>query len=425
MAPPVDSTTALNAPPASSAPPTSSAPPAPTAMQALHPSLALPSRPRALPKFTKVRGAPRPDPYQPERPLPARFVKKAAPKDVAVAVEWSNHSALLGFGTQYRPPDPQPSMQKPSYLGDDGLWAWNEVTRQPELLDRNSPYIAFVKIPSEDEVTTSLRYRRATRQDVAWDPEPEMEGMEGKKRKRGMGAVNGMFRVKDEVYEEMEIQHRAVREGVDRATRLLRRSAHSHMGSLSSTSIIRTIINDLREPYREMLDSTQSLHVLRYGCLGTYQDFDVCWTAHQRSCWILEAYIDFIGTLLPAGFSPALARLAASTPNASRRGVILAGQDVKPYIKFFRRTGIPVWVYVSLDEWDVPRSLFQPADPSRCSISECKELRTCSCAHYRASTNHYHRVLEAKGSTNTLVPASFTIVVRPRAHCARLSAAPR
>ncbi|KZV61415.1 hypothetical protein PENSPDRAFT_693427 [Peniophora sp. CONT] len=309
--------------------------------------------------------------------------KKPVPSGVTVAVKWADGTAAVAFNTTYRPPDVQSGLERDGRLGRDGLWACHEYTRHPQPFNPSAPYMPWVKIPSPQEAKTDLLYRRASRQDVAMEAEPieeEKKGMEGQKgvlaRKvaGAQGARHGMYRLKDDLYVVLLARQKALRADCDRATRLLGRAASTKMGKLDSKSAVRSIINDLREPWREYLDSARSCELLRWGRFGTYDDFDICWTAHQRALWIMQAYFDFVGAFLPVGFAPLLASEAAVTPSASRRGVILAGKDLSTYFKFFNRLRIPIWAWIKLDEFDVPGDKFGPADPSRCDLAECDQL---------------------------------------------------
>ncbi|KZV59796.1 hypothetical protein PENSPDRAFT_694833 [Peniophora sp. CONT] len=327
------------------------------------------------------------------RQLPSFKKKRAAPPGLTAAVKWSNGTGLLGFGTNYCPPDPQPGIEKVVVFGRDGLFGWHEYTRHPQPIDYKALYTAWIALPTPDELKTSLRYRRATRQDVAPLPEPLEKEVQGEKTKadgkekengrrkrkeekrRGMGSIHGQYRTTDDLHKELESRCHALLAECDHATRLLRHAASTKMGSLNSKSAVRSVINDMREPWRERLDMTLSCSLLRWGCITSFEDFDLCWTAHQRASLVVSAYVDFIGALLPDGFSPSLARRTALVSNSSRRGVVLSGKDIKTYIGFLQRLGMPVWVYVELDEFDIPEDKFRPADPPRCDVFDDGELK--------------------------------------------------
>lgn len=277
----------------------------------------------------------------------------------------------MGFHTTYRPPDSRAGVEDDVFYGRDGLHGWHETTRQPQPLDHRAPYSAWIYIPTKEEQQGHLRYRRATTQDVALYPEDVPEGFKGK---RGMGSLKGMYRVKDEVFAELESASKALLKDVRRASRLLRRAAGMKMGDLNSKSVVRTVVNDLIFPWREVLDVTLSCALLRWGCLGSYQEFDICWTAHQRACWYCLAYVHFVGDMLPRGFAPGLEQRAALIPKTSQRGSILAGSDIDTYFKFLWRLGVPFWVCVEIKEFDVPKDLFGPADASRCDVIDFSPL---------------------------------------------------
>ncbi|KZV60820.1 hypothetical protein PENSPDRAFT_671414 [Peniophora sp. CONT] len=336
---------------------------------------------RQLPKFKKTPALPAHAPATSQAaPQPTAssscslqhsMPKKAAPPDLTVAVEWEQGTGLLGFCTTYRPPDSRPGIEKNVSFGRDGLWAWHEYTRQPQLLDHTAAFTPWIKIPTADEARNSLSYGRAAMRDVSADPEPIQEGQDaavdlksikgGEKFKRGMGSVNGMYRTTDALHLELETRYKALQNECHRATFLFRRAASTKMGCLDSGSVVRRIISDLREPTRELLDLAH-----------TY--FDICWTAHQRASAVVQAYIDFIGSLLPEGSAPSLAHQTALTPKTSRRGVVLADKDIDTYLMFFKRHEIPVWAYVALDQFDIPKDALGPADASRCDVSDCNYL---------------------------------------------------
>lgn len=214
-----------------------------------------------------------------------------------------------------------------------------------------------------------MLYRRARREDTAVDPEPVVPGMKG--QTRGMGRRNNMYRLTDELYDTFKARHMDLRAECERATRLLGRAASTKMGRLDGKSAVRLIINHLQPPSKEYVESARSCELMRYGAIGSFEEFDVCWSAHQRALWLMSAYMDFVGDLLPEGFAPSVTKRAALTPKSLRRGIILAGKDLKLFFRFFRRLGIPLWAWVQLSEFDVPAHKFGPADPPRAIVEDC------------------------------------------------------
>ncbi|VDB96475.1 unnamed protein product [Peniophora sp. CBMAI 1063] len=326
---------------------------------------------RRLPKFKKiVNRDPGQTPSTPQPPRPA--VRKKLPSDVDVVVRWSNNTGLLGVGTTYRPPDVRQGVARDSGFGLDGLWRWHELLRQPGLLDGTSPYIAWIKIPTIDEKENNLMYRRAQRRDCALHPEVFVEG----RKRRGMGVVHGMYRVTDELYADMQELCKDLRRKCDAATRLLRRAINARLKDVKSTSVIHRIVDNVRDPVREYLDVVHACELLRYGCLSTFEDFDICFTAFQRASVIMQAYVDFVLAIIPMDMTNGLATLPSKTSSAFRRGVILSGRDIEAYVGFFKRLCIPVWIYADLNEVDIPLDKFGPADLPRCDVALCQHLNS-------------------------------------------------
>ncbi|VDC03030.1 unnamed protein product [Peniophora sp. CBMAI 1063] len=325
---------------------------------------------RTLPKFKKIThlADEEASSMQPSRSPP----RKELPPDVDVVVRWANGAGLLGVGTSYRPPDLQQGIARDSGFGLDGLWRWHEPLRQPGLLDTTSPYTAWIKIPTSNERDNGLMYRRAGRWDCAIQPEPFTEG----RKKRGMGTANGMYRATDELYADMQTLHKELQQKCNTATHLLRRAINTRLKDVKSTSVIRRVADDVREPVREYLDVVHACELLRFGCLSTFEDFDICFTAFQRASVLLQGYIDFVLDIIPVDMATGHMDLSSKTPSVFRRGVILSGLDIKTYIGFFKRLSIPVWVYADLDEIDIPLDKFGPADSPRCDVALCKQLNS-------------------------------------------------
>lgn len=291
------------------------------------------------------------------------------PPDVDVVVEWPDGMGLLGVGTTYRPPAPQEGLDYASGIGSDGLWRWAEFLRNPQLLDHTAPYMAWAHIPTPEQLASSILYRRAKRADCAAGPELPVKG----RKKRGMGTMNGMYRLRDELYEDLKRRQDALRRQCELATRLIKRATRKF--DVHSKSVIRTVLADVREPVREYLDSARALWTLRHGGLAVFQEYDLCFTALQRTLGVMLAYFDFACAILPPRIAPGLADLAKLTPGEHRRGVVLAGKDIRPYISFFRRLDIPVWVYISIAQIEgIPRDKLGPADLPRCDVSVCDQI---------------------------------------------------
>lgn len=203
-----------------------------------------------------------------------------------------------------------------------------------------------------------------------------------------MGTANGMYRLTDELYDELTKLREALRRRCDLATRLLKRAAKTCMRHVRKTSILRTVLADVKAPVREYLDITHALEVLRYGGLAVFQEFDVCWTAFQRAYGVMAAYFDFVCAIIPSSIAPELRGLARLIPGAFRRGIVLSGSDIKTYIGFFRRLDIPVWVYIALASVEaIPRDMIGPADDPRCDVSVCEHLSTSLVSSSDVCTN--------------------------------------
>ncbi|VDC05386.1 unnamed protein product, partial [Peniophora sp. CBMAI 1063] len=288
---------------------------------------------------------------------------------------------LLGVGTTYRPPAPEQGVNYAEGFGADGLWGWHEYTRHPELLDHTAPFMAWAHLPTREQKDHSILYRRASRQDCAPFPDEAVEGnekFEGRKkltkRKLGMGTTNGMYRLTDNLYEDLKRRYTTLREHCDLATRLLTLASKECMDGVSPNSIIRVILANVREPVREYLDIAHACERLRYGRIAAFQEFDVCFTAYQRAHNVMLAYFDFACSILPPSVAPGLAELPKLTSSEHRRGVVLAGEDIKTYIRFFKAHHIPIWVYAAMDTILIPAGKLAAPDPPRCDVSRCAIL---------------------------------------------------
>ncbi|VDC00582.1 unnamed protein product [Peniophora sp. CBMAI 1063] len=326
--------------------------------------LPLAGKKRPLPKFKKKKQ---------EKPT---IVTRTAPEDVDVAVEWPGGMVLLGVGTSYRPPAPEKGLTYAEGFGGDGLWRWHEFTRHPELLDHTAPFMAWAHIPTQDQRDQSILYRRASRQDCARLPDEAAEGkemFEGRKKlgKKGMGTVNGMYRLTDELYKDMKARHTTLRQHCDFATRLLKRASKECMDGVSPHSVIRVILANVREPVREYLDVVHACEHLRYGRISAFQEFDVCFSAFQRAHNVMLAYFDFACSILPPSIAPGLAELPKLTSSEHRRGVVLAGEDIKTYIRFFKAHRIPVWVVIRV----ILANVREPVREYLDVVHACERLR--------------------------------------------------
>ncbi|VDC01388.1 unnamed protein product [Peniophora sp. CBMAI 1063] len=319
---------------------------------------------RPLPKFKKT-GQPKPIPS-------IRLI----PDDVEVAVQWPDGRLLLGVGTTYRPPPPEECLSHATGFGGDGLWRWHEYTRQPQLLDHTAPFMAWAHLPTLEQKAESILYRRASRHDCALCPDAAVEQRKklGGKKKFGMGTRNGMYRLTDQLYDELKSRHTALRGQCELVTDLLKRASKECMQGLNPESVIRVILANVREPVREYFDIIHACERLRYGCISAFPEFDVCFTAYQRAHNIMLAYFDFACSILPPHLAPGLAELPKLTQSDCRRGVVLAGEDIKTYIRFFKAHKIPVWVYAAMNTLAIPKGRLGPPDSPRCDVSTCDVL---------------------------------------------------
>ncbi|VDB94085.1 unnamed protein product [Peniophora sp. CBMAI 1063] len=147
---------------------------------------------------------------QKEKARKPTIVTRAAPEDVNIAVEWPGGMVLLGVGTSYHPPAPEEGYTYAEGFGGNGLWRWHEFTRHPELLDHTSPFMAWAHLLTQDQRDHLILYLHASRQDCMRLPDEAAEGkerFEGREKlgkKKGMGTVNGMYRLTDELYKDMK-----------------------------------------------------------------------------------------------------------------------------------------------------------------------------------------------------------------------------
>ncbi|KZV59165.1 hypothetical protein PENSPDRAFT_724967 [Peniophora sp. CONT] len=364
-------------------------------------------RPVFAPPAASSSGSARPPrPFPPSasssRPPPpsasSASAKKQLPAGYRFAVEWPNQTAVAGYNTDYRPSVPSLLLGEDIFIGEDHRWMSSEWTQEPQLLDPSALYRAWIKIPTADEARDDLWFRPAEMNDAARHPEEWKEEEEdgagqssmapessvnqqpdGKRTKevrglRAMGTESGMFRTVDNIHKRLGKRAAMLRDRCDLATRLLQRSYSTTAHELNSGSVLHRIIRDLRPPTEAAVDMTRTWIWLRWGLLRSFGDFAICFAAHQRAVAVVLAYIEFVAAILPPAASPAFKAWAEKRANVTRRGLILAGDNIAIYSDFCFRLRLPTYLYVDLAQCDIPRQALRQADPPRCSPVRLRAL---------------------------------------------------
>ncbi|KZV66207.1 hypothetical protein PENSPDRAFT_689160 [Peniophora sp. CONT] len=294
-------------------------------------------------------------PAKPLKPLPLDF----AP---VLAVHWADNTALVALNTDYAPGDPRNRNQNEPYTCEDGLWGWREISRLPQPLNASAPYLAYMQVPPSDPdsaIARKLEFREPCREDA--DVSLTVNGR----------SQSNIFRTRGSVHDLLEKRMRALTDNLAFALATFEEACRA---GINKSSITYRVACEIKPPHAAVSVMRRSWATLHWTDIPSFADFMACFRVYQRAAHTVSAYIDFIGAFLPPDFSKKLRRRLERSVKMDRRGVILAGDDVETYLRFFARLGVPVYALVSLDEYAVPENIFRKPDAPRCSVVPSAKL---------------------------------------------------
>ncbi|KZV59431.1 hypothetical protein PENSPDRAFT_695146 [Peniophora sp. CONT] len=288
-------------------------------------------------------------PAKPIKPLPLDFPPK-------LAVRWADNTALVAVNTDYAPGDPRDHIRDTTYTSEDGLWGWSEISRLPQPFNASAPHLACMQIPPADdpEVAQRVEFREALPYNVDYSL-----------------TVNGrmqsnIFRTGESLHQMLEQRKTALVDNMGFALGMFEDAFRA--GAPDKSSITYRVACEIKPPHAAVALMRHSWAMLHWASIPSFADFMTCFRVHQRAAHIVSAYIDFIVAFLPADVSKELRTRLERNVKTDRRGVILSGEDMEIYLRFYARLGIPVYALVSLDEYHVPEEIFRKPDAPRCSV---------------------------------------------------------
>lgn len=264
-----------------------------------------------------------------------------------IAVRWDDGLACVGARATYAPVPPLKYEDKPVFVGEDGLWGYREPSREPQLLDARSPFLAALAVPKAEHL--EKLYARAPYRDEL-DPLP------------GQQDRFWLLRFPAEQFLAML---RAMKKefALTRAEFDLARPNDKHLKLVEA-------------PIVAQKRAVDSLAFMARGGLRSYAELVAMWRAHQRAFLEMEVFVhwwDLYAGRLPREWGMG---------DWSRRGSVVSASEMDEYWSLFSdRLRLPIYAAIDTVEWKVA------ADARRVSMGSGRYSVTPSAELGKASVN--------------------------------------
>ncbi|VDC02486.1 unnamed protein product [Peniophora sp. CBMAI 1063] len=360
------------APPApefSSATDAISAPPSTPAAPAAPPALSAPiPQPSALTSPPPAPSPPSPPTSTPTSPPQSTPPTEHFPGGYAFVVLHSNDEALVCYNTTYAPPDAHVNEDSGGvFTGEDGWWSHYEWSLMPTLFDHESPHLALCEVHEGEALVGNAMFGELTSAHLEAQEEPRTA-----------------YTMAEKVHKSIGFRVRQLRRMFDVVASIFRSAFTDKSQKLFETLDAQTqaLLRKAVIPTEQALSMTQLWGGLRWYGIEHAADWKACWRAFHRAFSDTSAFVDMCAALLPAGlpFGDADQILGMlreqrqaqdQKPGVSRRGVILAGTDIRDYHAIYMRLNVPVYCLVLQSQLTVARELIRPAGSFRCSTKSC------------------------------------------------------
>ncbi|KZV60614.1 hypothetical protein PENSPDRAFT_694118 [Peniophora sp. CONT] len=361
---------------------TSSNAPLDPALPSQHP----PKRP-ASPSASSSREPQAPTPVPAPKPL-----KKLPPDSPPrLAVKWRFGTSLVCINTEYVPGDPGLLARETVHMNDDGLWGWQEISRQPQPLEPSMLYLTFTRVPrSESEAMFSTEFGVPQQEDtvcgttVNGRARPNVfylraeSGLPRQDKKPTVNPKNLYSPVNAQVphktledptdlTKQMEVPIKTLESNMMSALELFRAAFKDNRG-LDKSSVQYHVTCKVKPLFGALSMMRHSWGLMTWQGLESWADYVACMRAHQRSHLFVDAYIEFLEVFLPPAYSERLRERVGRREKGARRRVILSGKQTEIYLHFLKHLEVPVYALVSEDEYFVPGPIYWQHQPPHCSV---------------------------------------------------------